>query len=91
MSGRRTVYEIYWEILIYCKSPRSFTSIINRCDLNSKNAQEYLEFLTGKGYISLVTDGEKSGYQSTPAAGEYIDLFSSLYQKLFDKTPGFRL
>ena len=49
MSGRRTVYEIYWEILIYCKSPRSFTSIINRCDLNSKTGQEYLGFLAGKG------------------------------------------
>jgi len=91
MSGRRTVYEIYWEILVYCKSPRLFTSIISRCDLNSKTGQEYLEFLAGKGYISKVTDGERAGYQSTPAAGEYIALFSSLYQKLFDKNPGFRL
>jgi len=52
MSGRRTVYEIYWEILVYCKTPRSFTAIINRCDLNSKTGQEYTGFLAGKGYLS---------------------------------------
>jgi predicted transcriptional regulator len=91
MSGRRTVYEIYWEILVYCRSPRSFTAIINRCDLNSKTGQEYLEFLSGKGYLSAVTEGEKTRYVSTQGAGEYIALFSSLYQNLFDTTPGFRL
>lgn len=91
MSGRRTAFEIYWEILVYCKTPRSFTSIINRCDLNSKTGQEYLGFLTAKGYLSAVTEGEKTRYVSTPAAGEYIALFSSLYQKLFDNQPEFRL
>jgi predicted transcriptional regulator len=91
MSGRRTVYEIYWEILVYCKTPRSFTAIINRCDLNSKTGQEYIAFLVVKGYLSSVTEGEKTRYISTPAAGEYIALFSSLYQKLFDTGPGFRL
>jgi predicted transcriptional regulator len=91
MNGRRTIYEIYWEILVYCKSPRSFTAIINRCDLNSKTGQEYLEFLTAKGYLTIVTEAGKTSYVSTQAAGEYIALFSSLYRKLFDKTPGFRL
>ena len=91
MSGRRTVYEIYWEILVYCKSPRSFTGIINRCDLNSKTGQEYLEFLVTRGYLAQVTEGEKTSYHSTPQAAEYIGLFSSLYQKLFDATPEFKL
>jgi predicted transcriptional regulator len=91
MTGRRTPYEIYWEVLVYCKSPRSFTSIINRCDLNSKTGQEYLEFLAGKGYLRTVTEGDRTSYVSTPEASEYIRLFSSLYQKLFDTDPGFRL
>ncbi len=91
MSGRRTVYEIYWEILVYCRTPRPFTSIINRCDLNSKTGQEYLGFLTTKGYLAIIAEGEKTRYVSTPAAAEYITLFSSLYQKLFDSSPGFRL
>jgi len=91
MAGRRTQYEIYWEILVYCRSPRLFTAIINRCDLNSKTGQEYLEFLVSRGYLALGKDGEKTSYRSTPQAAEYIALFSSLYQKLFDSGPGFRL
>jgi predicted transcriptional regulator len=91
MSGRRTIYEIYWEILVFCRTPRSFTAIISRCDLNSKTGQEYLEFLARKGYLSTVTEGEKTRYVSTKEAGEYIVLFSSLYQKLFDDQPEFRL
>jgi predicted transcriptional regulator len=91
MTGHRTPYEIYWEILVYCKTPRSFTGIINRCNLNSKTGQEYLEFLTAKGYLTTGMEGEKTSYVSTPAAGEYVMLFSSLYRNLFDKTPAFRL
>jgi len=91
MSGRRTVYEIYWEILVYCKTPRSFSAIISRCDLNSKLGQEYLEFLVSREYLTIIRDGERTSYQSTPKAAEYVALFSSLYQKLFDSTPGFRL
>ncbi|MDD1686340.1 winged helix-turn-helix domain-containing protein [Methanoregula sp.] len=91
MSGRRTVYEIYWEILVYCKTPRGFTAIINRCDLNSKTGQDYLEFLVSRGYLETLAEGEKTLYHATPKAAEYTALFSSLYQKLFDSTPGFRL
>jgi predicted transcriptional regulator len=91
MSGRRTEFEIYGEILVYCRIPRSFTAIINRCDLNSKTGQEYLEFLTVKRYLEKVTDEEKTSYVSTQAAGEYVALFSSLYQNLFDTAPGFKL
>jgi predicted transcriptional regulator len=91
MTGRRSPYEIYWEILVYCKTPRSFTAIINRCDLNSKSGQEYIEFLHSKGYLVLTKDGERSSYVATGHAGEYIALFTEMYQKLFDTIPGFRL
>jgi predicted transcriptional regulator len=91
MTSRRSPYEIYWEILVYCKSPRSFTAIINRCDLNSKTGQEYLEFLSSKGYLSVTKDGERSTYVATGRAHEYIALFTGMYQNLFDTIPGFRL
>ena len=91
MNTRRSPYEIYWEILVFCKTPRSFTAIINRCDLNSKTGQEYLEFLLSKGYLSLTRDAEKSTYVDTGRAPEYIALFTRLYQNLFDTIPGFRL
>jgi predicted transcriptional regulator len=91
MAERRTPYEIYWEILVYCKAPRTFTAIINRCDLNSKTGQDYLSFLGVKGYLSRTVEGEKSWYTTTEKAGEYLSLFTELYQKLFDTIPGFRL
>jgi predicted transcriptional regulator len=91
MAERRTPYEIYWEILVYCKTPRGFTAIINRCDLNSKTGQDYTGFLCAKGYLSRVVEGEKSRYVTTEQAGEYLALFTELYRKLFDTIPGFRL
>ncbi len=91
MAERRTPYEIYWEILVFCRTPRTFTGIINRCDLNSKTGQEYIEFLSSKGYLSLTKDGGKSSYVATERAHEYVVLFTEIYQKLFDTIPGFRL
>jgi predicted transcriptional regulator len=91
MSGRRSPYEIYWEILVYCRSPRSFTAVINRCDLNSKTGQEYIEFLTSKGYLLVDKDGGKTTYAATERAGEYIALFTEMYRKLFDTVPEFKL
>jgi predicted transcriptional regulator len=91
MAGRRTPYEIYWEILVFCRTPRSITAIINRCDLNSKTGQEYIGFLAGKGYLSAVQEGERTSYVSTGKASGYIETFTRLYQSLFDSVPGFRL
>ena len=91
MTERRTQYEIYWEILVFCRTPRPLTAIINRCNLNSKIGQEYLEFLSGKGYLSVLQEGEKTSYLSTEKAAEYIETFTRLYQSLFDTIPGFRL
>jgi predicted transcriptional regulator len=91
MAERRTPYEIYWEILVYCKSPRTFTAIINRCDLNSKTGQDYTGFLVGRGYLIVTNDEGRTKYAASETAGEYTALFSRLYQQLFDATPGFRL
>jgi predicted transcriptional regulator len=91
MAERRTPYEIYWEILAFCRTPQSITAIINWCDLNSKTGQEYLDFLTGKGYLSAVREGDRTCYASTPKAAGYIETFTRLYQDLFDRIPGFRL
>jgi predicted transcriptional regulator len=80
MAERRSKwYEIYGEILTFCKTGKSFTGIINRCDLNSKTGQEYLEFLAGKGYLAVTKEGEKTTYTATEKAAEYVALFSLLY------------
>lgn len=90
-TERRTQYEIYWEILVFCKTPRSFTAIIHRCNLNSKTGQDYIEFLTARGYLSRTIAGEKTLFIATERSSEYIILFTRLYQTLFDTIPGFRL
>ena len=91
MAERRTQYEIYWEILVYCRSPRSFTAIVSRCDLNSKTGQEYIGVLIARGYLESSVGREHTVYRSTEKADEYISLFSRLYQDLFGSGPDFRL
>ncbi|MDP7493000.1 MAG: winged helix-turn-helix domain-containing protein [Candidatus Undinarchaeales archaeon] len=91
MKGRRTNYEIYWEILVFCREPRSFTSIINRCDLNSKIGQQHIQFLTDKKFLSIETLEKKRSYTTTEQAHEYISLFSQLYRKMYDSAPEFKL
>ncbi|MCK4688624.1 MAG: hypothetical protein KAT66_10875 [Candidatus Lokiarchaeota archaeon] len=91
MKGRRTSYEIYWEILVFCRKPKTFTNIINRCNLNSKIGQQHLNFLCEKGYLSIEKEGDKKLFASTDSANEYITLFTNLYRNLFDNSPGFKL
>ena len=87
MKGRRNQYEIYWEILTFCKKPSSFTSIIHTCNLNSKIAQEYIEFLLEKSYLERIKEHERTTYQTASKAQEFLTLFSRLYHELFEKNP----
>ena len=91
MKGRRNNYEIYWEILVYCRIPKSFTSTINRCDLNSKIGQQHIKFLIDKKFLLLETIDDKKMYKTTEQAQEYITLFSQLYRKMYDGSPEFKL
>lgn len=90
MKGRRTPYEIYWEILIFCKTQRSLTSIIQHCNLNSKIGQEYLDFLTQKKYLSMEKYQERTSYITSDLAQEFLTLFSQLYRTLFETSPGIK-
>ncbi len=91
MKSRRTSYEIYWEILTFCRTARSFTHVVNRCDLNSKIGQDYVDFLISKGYLRKVPEGERLLLCTTAAAKDYIDAFSRLYQSLYRDAPEFKL
>ena len=91
LKERRTVYEIYWEILVYCRTPRLFTQIVQRCDLNSKTCQGYLDFLLNKGYLRLTNDSSVVAYQTTAKAGDYLGIFGSMYQELYGAPVQFRI
>ncbi|MCW4000732.1 MAG: hypothetical protein NWE93_10870 [Candidatus Bathyarchaeota archaeon] len=88
---KRTHYEIFWEILTFCRTPRSFTSIINRCNLNSKIGQTHIDFLKQRNFLVEVENGDLTLLKSTEQASEYIALFNKTYRHLFDDTPEFRL
>lgn len=91
MKLRRTQYEIFWEILSYCRSGRSFTQVINRCDLNSKIGQEHVEFLLEKGYL-LKAEGEgRALLKTTEKASEFLVPFERMYLELFENSPEFKL
>ncbi|MBN1860565.1 MAG: hypothetical protein JW840_03795 [Candidatus Thermoplasmatota archaeon] len=91
MNNRRTPYEIYWEILTYCRKPRLITQIIQRCNLNSKIGQEYVDFLVSKQYLRTSMEAERCVYITTVAANGYIEIFMKLYLELFKNSPEFRL
>jgi predicted transcriptional regulator len=88
---KRTHYEIFWEILTFCKQPKSFTSIINRCNLNSKIGQTHLDFLKERKLLTEVeVDGARM-FKATDQAVQFIAFFNKAYRELFDDSPEFRL
>lgn len=91
MNARRTSYEIYWEILTFCRSPKSFTQIIGRCDLNSKIGQEHVSFLISKEYLVRMNEGDRQLLKTTTAAKTYLETFAKLYQSLYQGAPEFKL
>lgn len=91
MNNRRTQYEIYWEILTYCKKPRSITQIIQRCNLNTKIGQEHIDFLIVKGYLAKTVENDRVLFTTTTAAKGFTEIFMKLYLELFNNSPEFRL
>jgi predicted transcriptional regulator len=88
---KRTHYEIFWEILTFCKTPKTFTSIINRCNLNSKIGQTHLDFLKQRGLLAEIEVNGNRMLKSTEQASQFIAFFNKAYRELFDDTPEFRL
>jgi predicted transcriptional regulator len=91
MKQKRTHYELFWEILTFCKTPKSFTSIINRCNLNSKIGQTHIEFLKKRHFLAEIENQGMTLLKSTEQASQYTTLFNKTYRELFDDSPEFRL
>jgi len=92
MKSRRTSYEIYWEILTFCKTAKSFTQGCGTgANLNSKIGQDYVDLLISKGYLRKVPEGDRLLLCATAAAKAYIDAFARLYQSLYRDAPEFKL
>ena len=91
MRGKRTLYEIYWEVLTYCRNPKTFTNIIQRCSLNSKIGQDHIGFLLKKGYLNRFEEENQKYLKTTKEAKQFLDAFKSMYFELFNRSPQFKL
>jgi predicted transcriptional regulator len=91
MNGKRTLYEIYWEILTYCRNPRTFTGIVHRCSLNSDIGQEHIEFLLRRGFLMKYEEGGGNLYRTAEKAKVFLDSFREMYMGLYMKGPEFKL
>jgi len=91
MKGKRTQYEIYWEILTYCRNPKTFTNIIHRCSLNSKIGQEHISFLEEKRYLKRIQEDEQNFLKTTEEAKAFLIAFKEMYLELFNRIPEFKL
>ena len=72
-------------------TPRTFTSIIHRCSLNSKIGQKHIGFLMDKQYLRLFSEEDQNLYRTTEDAKKFIDAFKQMYLELFNQTPEFKL
>ena len=79
MKLKRTVYEIVWKILEYCKEPRRLTHIMQSCNLNTPTAKKYLDLLLLKNMLSV--NGEY--YKTTKEGLKYLELIEEVYLTLF--------
>ena len=91
MKGKRTLYEIYWEILTYCRSPRTFTSVIHRCSLNSDIGQEHMGFLLKKGFLRRYEEECSTIYRTADEARPFLEAFRDMYLQLYNRGPEFKL
>ena len=78
MKGKRTHYEIYWEILTYCR-------------LNSKIGQEHIGFLEDKGYLRRFEEAGQNLLKTTDDAKLFLGAFKEMYLELFNRRPDFKL
>ena len=91
MKGKRTLYEIYWEILTFCRNPRTFTSIVHRCSLNSKIGQEHIGFLLSKDYLRRYEEEGRRLHRTTAKASVFLNSFTEIYLQLYNTGPEFKL
>lgn len=91
MKGKRTLYEIYWEILTFCRAPCIFTSIIHRCSLNSDLGQEHMGFLLERGFLPRYEDEGSNLHRTTKKARPFLDAFREMYLGLYNRSPEFKL
>ena len=84
--GNRGWLEIIYFILVVCKKGSLKTHIMYQCNLNSKQIDQYLQFLIAKQLLRKERespDSKKYTYKSTETGMIYINAFNQLAE-IFD-------
>src|SRR2546428_1859104 len=84
--GNRGWLEIIYFILVVCKKGSLKTHIMYQCNLNSKQIDQYLQFLIAKQLLRKEresSDSKKYTYKSTETGMIYINAFNQLAE-IFD-------
>jgi predicted transcriptional regulator len=79
LKPKRTVYEIVWKILDYCKEPRRLTHIMQSCNLNTPTAKKYLDLLTRRNMLAV----DDESYRTTRDGSNYLEVIEEAYLALF--------
>ena len=76
---RRSHYEMVWQILDYCRTPKKITHVIQGCNLNSKSAKEYIDLLISKDLLTNVDNN----YKTTQTGYKYLKQIEEIYEAIF--------
>jgi predicted transcriptional regulator len=84
--GNRGWLEIIYFILVVCKKGSLKTHIMYKCNLNSKQIDQYLQFLIDKQLLEKeqeTPDSKRYTYKSTETGRRYINAYNQLAE-IFD-------
>jgi predicted transcriptional regulator len=84
--GNRGWLEIIYFILVVCKKGSLKTHIMYKCNLNSKQIDQYLQFLIARQLLEKEQespDSKRSIYKSTEIGRKYIIAYNQLAE-IFD-------
>ena len=84
--GNRGWLEIIYFILVVCKKGSLKTHIMYKCNLNSKQVDQYLQFLTARKLLEKEhesPDSKRYAYKTTEIGRRYIEVYNQLAE-IFD-------
>ena len=84
--GNRGWFEIIYFILVVCKKGSLKTHIMYKCNLNSKQIDQYLQFLIDRKLLEREfesPDSKRHTYKTTERGSKYITAYNQLAE-IFD-------
>jgi len=84
--GNRGWLEIIYFILVVCKRGSLKTHIMYKCNLNSRQVDQYLQFLVGRQLLEKEQespDSKRYTYKATEIGRKYIEAYNHLAE-IFD-------